>query len=433
MGDTFRKFILKYFIFLIVIITVGSFIFYLLIHVGVLDARKRSDMIYDSEYCENGEYCDFCEVKCICFYGWSGKQCDTLIENGTFYESNWWNYASLRLRNPEYGLNKSQCALLCKEDIECLGYTYNPLFNDTSYSECKHLQPSSGYDKPWLIVGYERIPEEPQVLRRNIEEIEDYMDPPPQEWLYLKNGIECFGYTCHYNDDYGLVYVDEITYRKKREVIDKFIISTYLWIFELNYHLNSINITASNKDILEISEMPYLQSLIVFPDNDIIAMSSRAELFSSMLGSDFSNPNITTLERDLSVSLIVPEKQYDIVLLTFSLYGRKSLPTLLANAYNHLKDGGKIFIRDKYYSYINSTVLTNWCMAAGMAKEKLLTDYFKKFKKLEYWESEEEMEPEDVWAENDPFKLKNNVCWLYNDDYYHPGHTGKWFVFVGKK
>ena len=452
----FGRFNKKYLIFLSIITTTAAIMFYLVIKVGVEESRNRSDMTYDSEYCVNGEYCEFCEDLCTCFYGWTGELCDTLIENGTYYETNWWNYKSRYIGHPvsiiPYGINQHECSLLCEDDIECDGYVYNPCFNHTVYpecntfneecciTECKFLKPYIGYDRPWLIVKYESITEvQPLVLRRGVETTENSKSvesvgyPPSQEWVYLKNGIKCFGYICQYNDNYGLVYVDEITYRERRRDMDTIIILSYMSVFNPDWHFELLNITAKNKDILEITEMPYLQSLKAFPDNDITVMSSRSELFSSMTNSDFYNTNITTKELDLSVSLVIPEKKYDIVILTFSLYGRKSLPVLLTNAYNHLKSGGKIFIRDKFYSYINSTVLTNYCMAAGMPKKKFLTDYFKKFEELEYWESEEEIEPEQTQTQNSPYQLKNNFCWLYNDDYYAPGHTGKWFIFVGKK
>ena len=181
--------------------------------------------------------------------------------------------------------------------------------------------------------------------------------------------------------------------------------------------------------------MPYLQTPLLFPDNDLTVISSRAELFKTLINSDYNESKYNIVDMDLSTGLVKTEEKFDIVILPLSLYARKSLPNLLSNAYNYLKPRGIMAIRDKYYTYINSTSHVNWCMSAGMPKKKLMEDFFAKFKKVVKLEEDEtEIEPEKLFIENNPLKLKNEDCWVYDgNDYYHPNHEGNWFLFIGVK
>ena len=68
-------------IYIILLTLFVSFTFWLIIQGGIKNYRSKKDLVYKINYCENGgEYCPFCEDKCICKLGWIGKRCQTLEE-----------------------------------------------------------------------------------------------------------------------------------------------------------------------------------------------------------------------------------------------------------------------------------------------------------------------------------------------------------------
>ena len=242
MGNGFQAFITKYIIKIGFVLISCTLILYALIHISIKKPNKRDDLIYDSDYCVNGEYCDFCTPsKCICFLGWTGKKCDTLLTDDYFYDTNWWNMASENVYVPldYYDIhNKTQCADSCQNNTdECIGYIWNPCVSytipvlDSCVTECKHIRNKCMFDRPQIITNYERLPIQVEPPRRILEEM-----PASQEWMYLKNGVKCMGYVCHYSEDYGFVYIDEISYRVNHGIMST---NVYL-LFDLELSLEEL-------------------------------------------------------------------------------------------------------------------------------------------------------------------------------------------------
>lgn len=437
----------------------------------------------DIENCVNGEFCGFCSKKCICEFGWKGENCDMLINDTVFYPMNWWNMDSMECVN-QGNLMEFECRSTCASDPECKAYTWNPCDSELPsccstpdwpcpetrrkinngptccygtgpnpsccVPQCKHIKNFNGYTRPFFINSYERTGD-PFPTRRNIESEHILLS---QQFLYIKNGVKCFGYLCTYNDEYGLVFVDDIVYlnivNTMNEIIED---GLEFWNIFGNWQ-DLIPDTMENYDVLpsslgnvlEITELPFLQMKRIFNTtspsiSSMTVASSRGIMYSMILNTDYNyeydGHTLEIIDKDYSLEFLDPNtitEKYNTIILIMPLYMRKSLPKLLTNSFNLLKDGGRIIIRGQNWDFINSTVIINWCMAAGMAKNKFTSEYFDLFKELHFEEDLALKEPcEGVCEDPSPFPFKNTECWSWFDVFYHPNHMGKWFSFIGKK
>jgi len=438
----------------------------------------------DQDDCINGEFCPFCSTECICEFGWKGKHCNQKNYTGTFYPVNWWDMESMECFNQGV-LSEEACMTGCENDDQCKGYTWNPCETElpscciepawpclllrreieelptccTGESpnpsccipQCKHIKNFNGFDKPAFLTMYERS-NEMVIYRRSIEDI-----PPPvsQRILYVKNGAKCFGYLCTYNEEYGLVWTDDFMHSQVVETIDE-IIHDALPTWNENGDWQGIvpetmgdysKLPSKLGDVLEITELPFLQMKKLFetttPKIDSMTVAcSRSTMYTMMTPTDYHNwtydgKSLIQIKKDYSLEFLEPgeiPKKYDTIILTMPMYMRKSLPRLLTNAFNLLKDGGHMITRTQFWPFVNSTVVTNYCMAAGMAKWKFASEFGALFTPVHFKADPMLSEPCVGSCDSpEPMPFKNTECWAWYPGFYHPEHVGQWFSFIGKK
>jgi len=398
--------------------------------------------IYTPSDCINGISCPFCDDKCICKFGWSGVSCNTLTDDYPFYDQFWWNLGSLDLET-QGTLNLTACNASCTSNTTCKGYIWNPcnlVINETEcLSICYHLVNYLFLPRPFIDVYYEKL------NNTNTTGL-----PISQGFLYIKNGINCYGLICGYNDKYGLAFTDSLTYQYAREQSNSFLLTVDgcdtcdTWQDDGVVKMGSYRRTGRKLGrILEITELPFLQlkrildltgSLAKEFDSMSVACT-RAEFFSGVTEFDYTytklGKSLNFISIDLSKQVvdftIIPK--FDTVILTAPLYGRENLPLLLSNAFNLLDDGGTMIIRAQYWTVINATVIQNKCSAAGMVKQQFVDDYLSWFTRLLYVEDDPEEEPfiNGTYPNSVPFVFKNTECWNFVDEFHPPGHTGVWF------
>ena len=411
------------------------FTIFLSIRGGVHVYKKKGDLIFELNVCQHGgEFCPTCpEDNCVCKMGWGGEYCNQQ-NTGVYYPQTYWNRDSERLSYPngEPVLTEVNCKAQCALESTCKASIWNSCWDthdectaesdvDCCIPRCMFLKNKLGMNVPYFKLGYEQLPQDGE---------------QSQEKMYVKVGTDCIGYQCYYNEKYGLVHVHEIQESHADWVgsqIETFVfqdIYNQSW-FDSNKKPESL--PQNPKSILEVNEMPYLQSTRWFDHEKITVVSSSASRNKALVGTDLFNTSIKIIESDWSYHIAYPPQQkYDLIVVVGGMYGRRSLPKLMTNIYNHLEDGGVIYIRQKVYTHINSSVLHNNWVQAGLPKTKFIEGFLSLFDQLEKETFHEELEPSEQTMS--PFLLKNNICWEWNDeDYYHPGHSGKWFYFVGKK
>lgn len=422
-------------------------------------STTRSD--YIDSYCDHGDYCPFCDddEKCICSKGWYGTRCEIKRAIENVYDGPFFNWES-KEKIYKGQLSYEECKAASDNDIDAKGFSFDPCskphVDDECTYQCLHIKTFKSFMKPFIVLGYETkkngiempVTLPPQESKRR----EIFIDPTiSQSWMFLKKGIECIGYLCTYNEKYGSVWVDGLLYENTNAHLDDIMFDQTLnWTDNIKWYDDLVNkFDGYNKlpsdlgDILEVTEMPFYQVVRVlnntrFKYKSVTISSGRANTYKTKGDTDtYANKYNYELDpRELSTfkySRKYQTKKYDTIFLTLALYGRLSLSRLLSNVYNLLNLGGHIIIVDHSWNYINSTVLNNWCMGAGMAKNKYLSNYRSLYTQEYLLEGPIIDHPCNRTDLEIPFPYKGCQCWGWNEAFLLPGHKTNWFYYIGKK
>lgn len=496
---------------------------------GFIKPKPYKSISYDSSKCINGEYCGFCDDKCICKFGWMDEFCDKLKYNDTWYPFEWKDDTS-RSEWFEGDQTFEDCMQFCEDDPTCRAFHWTetkyclPILLKRSLEEtengpplgtCARIRNYENFVNPLFVVEYDIFCYPPFIIKRSLtntiatnsrqkeynfykskqcfllqkaieSELSENDRSPLQcirkddnsnsnrksiqirkelqngpmlievqeKLLYIKNGVNCFGYICYYNNDYGLVWIDSQIYKyitgvRAKITVDEFESWTQCgnWQDEVPEKMGNYSSLPSDLGkVLEITVSPYLQMKRIFETTGATVKSiSVANEYGDMLkdingseyGYTYMEKDLFVIKHDYSEQYFPPEYmdlRYDTIILPIAMYSRQSLPVLLTNVYNLLNPDGIVIIRDQYWNYTNSEKLTNLCMGAGMVTRKFANNFMDLFTQMYYEEDDPMYEPVGLnCITPDPIPGKSSSCWNWDYSYEHPEHMGLWYSFIGKK